>query len=1105
MLTINLLGPPEIYLDTPPNLHFRTRKAQALLIYLAVTGRRWSRDALATLFWPETDDTTARKNLRDILPSLRRQLDEYLHFDEESIGLDTSGPYKCDVAYFCAVLERPLPTVKTDRLAAILALYRGEFLEDYATSKIAADFELWALRERERLHQLALMGFTTLCRRQQESGAYEAALSTNRQLLKLAPWEEATHRQQMLLLAHSGQRAAALAHFDACCQILAEELDVEPDEETVALYTQIQAGAFSPAPAQRAAPFSVGATATTQPQTSTPPAGKVAIPNNLSAPLAVFVGRQQEITFIRERLATNTCRLLTIVGTGGMGKSSLALAAGQQLLAAPSTDFPDGIFWVPLVDINAATLEPTALNGARAEQDAVMGEAILRAIADQLSTQPQVWLSSIQQLHAYLRPRRLLLILDNLEQILAGTQALVTLLAQAPLVKILATSRARLSLRGEHLLPLDRLSLPTTSTAHTAKTNRITAAPISAVSAEEAWQASEAVAMFLQRAQQLDPAFTLDAETLAPVVQICQLVEGLPLGIELATSMLPLLSCQALAAELAESLHILKADTRDLPHEQRTLQAVFERSWRLLAVDEQQLLARLAVFPGSFQRDAAQQIAGATLPMLLRLVDQSLLHKNGENRYILHRTVQAFANQKLQQQPAQASALQTAYAHFYLEFLASKEDDLFGASHGRTIEQIQSELDNIHAAWRQAVGQQMIDELGRCLNAMYWFYEQQGFFLDAIEFCNQALSAMQPIYAAQPDKSGSAITRLTGRLQMFWGNWSLRLGQFQQAQDAYALSYSILQTVDDAEAMIYVLGFWGASLRVRDPQRSLLLLTEALHLAQAAKVIWMQVVIHQLIGELNLHSGNYGAAETSIKASQALTTAINWPRGLTAEHKIMGRICLARGNYRQAEEHLQQSIEIARHHHLNQFYLDILITLGEACRLQGRFAEAKARYAESHALAEALGGAILLSPILWEEGTLAVQCGDYQRAKTLFTGSLAMGLPNWWVHALLTLGWALIGLGELRAAQEYFQSVLADAQSKARLPIALEAQAGVAYLALLQVDADQINGNQIDESQYRATITQTMATLQQICRHPAATQQTRTQIDQLIATITLVR
>lgn len=1102
MLTINLLGTPEIYLGTPPNLHFRTRKAQALLIYLAATGRRWRRDALATLFWPETDDTTARKNLRDILPSLRRQLDEYLHFDEESIGLDTSGPNKCDVAHFCAVLERPLPTVETDRLAAALALYRGEFLESYATAKIAADFELWALRERERLHQLALMGFTTLCRRQQESGAYEAALSTNRQLLKLAPWEEATHRQQMLLLAQSGQRAAALAHFEACRQILAEELDVEPDEETVALYAQIQAGAFSQAPAQPTAPLSVGATATTQPRTSTPPVSKVATPNNLSAPLAVFVGRQQEITFIRERLATNTCRLLTIVGPGGMGKSSLALAAGQQLLAAPSTDFPDGIFWVPLVDINAATLEAS---GERGEQDDVMGEAILRAIADQLSTQSQVWLSSIQQLHAYLRPRRLLLILDNLEQILAGTQALVTLLAQAPQVKILATSRARLSLRGEHLLPLDRLSLPTTSTAHTAKTNRTTAAPISAAIAEEAWQASEAVAMFLQRAQQLDPDFTLDAETLAPVVQICQLVEGLPLGIELATSMLPLLSCQALAAELAESLHVLKADTRDLPHEQRTLQAVFERSWRLLAVDEQQLLARLAVFPGSFQREAAQQIAGATLPRLLRLVDQSLLHKNGENRYILHRTVQAFAYQKLQQQPAQASALQTAYAHFYLEFLASKEDDLFGASHGHAVEQIQSELDNIHAAWRRAVAQQMIDELGRCLNAMFWFYEQQGFFLDAIELYHQALSAMQPIYAAQPDKSGSAITRLTGRLQMFWGIWSLRLGQFQQAQDAYALSYSILQAVDDAEAMIYLLGFWGASLRVRDPQRSLLLLTEALQLAQAAKVIWMQVIIHQLIGESSLLSGNYGAAETSIKASRALTTAVNWPRGLTAEHKIMGRICLARGNYRQAEEHLQQSIEIARHHHLNQFYLASLIMLGEACRLQGRFAEAKARYAESRALAEALGGAILLSPILWEEGTLAVQCGDYQRAKTLFTGSLAMGLPNWWVHALPTLGWALIGLGELRAAQEYFQSVLADAQSKARLPIALEAQAGVAYLALLQVNADQINGNQINESQYRATITQTTATLQQICQHPAATQQTRTQIDQLMATITLAR
>ncbi|MCB0185242.1 MAG: AAA family ATPase, partial [Caldilineaceae bacterium] len=854
----------------------------ALLIYLATTNRNWTRDALATLFWSETDDASARKNLRDILPPLRRQLGDYLRLDDEIIGLNPASQSKCDVTLFRERMERRSATVDISTLSSTLTLYRGEFLEGFATSRVSVDFELWVMREREQLQQLALVGFTTLCRRQQERGDFAAALDANRQLLKLAPWDEAAHRQQMLLLAQSGQRAAALAHFEICCQILAKELDVEPDTETVALYAQIQAGAIPVARAESAAALAIGSAAT-QPPPSAGPANIVSIPHNLLTPLAVFVGRQHELKVITERLATSTCRLLTIVGPGGMGKSSLALAFGHQLLAAGQSAFPDGIFWVSLADVNAVRGEA---DGQGAENDALMEEAILRVIAEELSKHPQVRLSSTQQLRAYLRPRRLLLILDNLEHLLTGVQALVTLLIQAPQIKILATSRARLNLRGEHLLPLGKLSLPPNAYAASARPKRVT--PAHADALDEPWQASEAIAMFLQRAQQLDPNFIVDAETIAPVVQICRLVEGLPLGIELATSMLPWFSCRELAAALAESLDFLAADTRDLPQEQRTLQAVFERSWRLLSVDEQQLLARLAIFPGSFARDAAQQIAGASLPLLMRLVDQSLVNKHGENRYILHRTVQVFANQKLQQLPAQASGLMVNYAHFYLKFLAGREEGLLGAAYGRAVEEIQAELDNIHAAWRRAVAQQMLSDLGHCLNALLWFYEQQGFYLDVMDLVNQTLQAFLPIYEAQPQKSSTPITLLVGRLQTLQGLWHLRTGRMAQAHAAYELSWSILQHENDPIAAAYCLGFWGASLRAYDPHRSVELLTEALHIAQASGVAWMQVMLYQLFGEASLYTGDFAEAAGMTATGHALAEQINFARGLAVSHKIMG-------------------------------------------------------------------------------------------------------------------------------------------------------------------------------------------------------------------------
>lgn len=1096
-LHINLLGTPQIYLDNDLMLRFRTRKAQALLIYLAVTNRHWTRDLLATLFWPETDDTTARKNLRDILPSLRRQLKGYLLIDDEILGLNTSSQYKCDVLQFCAVLEKQQQNTDTDVLAATLQLYRGEFLEGFAPSRISADFELWALREREHLQQLALIGFTTLCQRQQDAGNYAAALVTNRQLLKLVPWDEATHRRHMLLLAQSGQRAAALVHFETCRQLLADELDVEPDEETRALYTEIQSGSFT-TPAMPSAP-ALSATPFTAPKLIPAP------PHNLIAPLATLIGRRTEIEFIQTQLTSiPNCRLLTIIGPGGMGKTSLALAAGQQLLQTAADSFADGIFWVPLTDINAIDQAEPPRDQA---DNKVVGEAILHAIAEALNTQAGIQLSSTQQLQTYLRTRQLLLIVDNFEHLLSGTYALIQLLTQAPQVKVLATSRTSLNVRGESILPLNRLSLPTLPKQNLApgRTSNLSAAAMQKLHKE-----SEAVAMFLQRAQQLDPSFYLNAETIGPLIQICRLVEGLPLGIELATSMLPMLSCRELATGLAESLDFLEADMRDLPQGQRTLQAVFERSWRLLAVEEQQILARLAIFPGSFQRDAAHAIAGATIAQLKRLADQSLVNKIGENRYTIHRTVRAFAEQKLQQGPdqiageqiadEQITGLQLRYARFYLEFLASMEAGLFGNAYGETVARIQADLDNIHTAWRWAVARRLYNELTHCVNALLWYYEQQGFYADVFDLCEQALHTLLPMYEAQSDKSGTPITLLIGRLYTLVGLWHLRQGRLPQAHTNYEASWSILQQENDPIASAYCLGFWGASLRAKDPQRSAVLLTAALELAQAQAVVWMQAILYQLLGEHSLYAGEYVDAEAKTSAGHALAQEINWARGLAVTHKIMGRILLARGDYRQAEVHLRQSVEITRRHQINQYYVSSLIMLGEALRLQGRFAEAQSYYQAGRKLAQASAADVLLAPVLWEEGSLAEQCGNYTAAKTAFTQSLAIGVPNGWIHVLPTLGWALIGLGEFQAAQAYFQETMTKAHAREHKPIYLDAKAGLTYLTVLQAGATRT-----DASAYQAIITDAVTLLNQIGQEPTATQQTRDRVARIIAAVKSVR
>ncbi len=703
-LELFLLGRPQICVDGQAIMNFNTRKDQALLAYLAVTGAAHSRETLAGLLWSELPEDKARRNLRHALSHLQKTIGPPWLTMERGVALTQDQIWSVDVHTLRSTinnltvspsLERRNDTQVIDALDLVLHLYRGEFLQGFHLHH-AAPFEEWVLAQREELRLLTLRGLEALVERCLAQGAYEQGLAATRRLLQLEPWSEPAHCLQMQLLAHSGRRAEAVAQYARCRTILAAELGVAPLSATTALYQQIQTGRYN------------GLVVPSQPELSVdsvrePPTAnaivmvKSTIPNNLITPLAAFVGRQAELALIRRRLGTADCRLLTIAGPGGMGKTSLAHAVGQRMLHTEHAVFPDGIYFVAL-----AGLEPEKNSDKNEERDNDQaGSLLTTSIAERIGCDLQSGLPPQLQLQNYLRHRRLLLILDNFEHLLSTTDTILSLLTQAPALTMLITSRARLNVRGETVLVLAKLSLQTATYVTPADSAQPNSSP---VSVDEGRQASEAVAMFVQRAQCVDSQFTLNAANLGSVTQICQLVDGLPLGIELATSMLPLLNCTALAAALTRSLDFLAAETHDLPSEQRTLGAVFERSWRLLPPEGQQLLAKLAIFPGSFSRSAAERIASASISLLRRLLDQSLLNKVGDERYAMHRTVHAFAQQKLQQWPEQSATLPDQYAHFYLAFLARLEQEQTEDVYATVTGAIQTDLDNVRTAWRWSVG-----------------------------------------------------------------------------------------------------------------------------------------------------------------------------------------------------------------------------------------------------------------------------------------------------------------------------------------------------------------------------------------------------------------
>jgi DNA-binding SARP family transcriptional activator len=370
-LQLSLLGKLQISRDGAPVTGFVSAKAQALLVYLAVTARPHDRQALAALLWGDMPQTEARANLRSALSNLRKLLEPYLLISRDEAAFNQASSYWLDVAAFEAALVQPTSPVQgepvplswevhSQALRQAIELYQGDFLEGFAVREALA-FEEWLLSRRERLRQLAVQALHTLALEHTARGEYAAGIDYTTRLLALEPWREEAHRQLMILLARSDQRSAALAQYELCCRILAAELGVEPLPETTTLYERLKAAG-------------------------------AARPHNLPPQATPFVGRQAERAHIDGQLEQPTCRLLTLVGSGGIGKTRLAL----QTAAGKLTAFQDGVFFIPLAGVNAAELLVSSI--AEALQLPIYGAEDPKA-----------------QLLNYLRPKEMLLVLDNFE------------------------------------------------------------------------------------------------------------------------------------------------------------------------------------------------------------------------------------------------------------------------------------------------------------------------------------------------------------------------------------------------------------------------------------------------------------------------------------------------------------------------------------------------------------------------------------------------------------------------------------------------------------------------------------------------------------------
>ena len=358
-------------------------------------------------------------------------------------------------------------------------------------------------------------------------------------------------------------------------------------------------------------------------------------PHNLPQQSTVFIGRNQELSELNNLLNNPSVRMVTILASGGMGKTRLALQLAQEQL----TNFPDGVFFVDLSPLTKCeSIISTLIE-------------ILQLIGYDDTIEPK------QAILNYLQNQQLLLVFDNFEHLLEGATLISDILHTAPQVKILVTSRERLNIKGENTFILDGMAVPLLNSV-----NQIE---------------YDAVRLFLDSAQRLRSDYEMTEDDLPAVLEICQLVEGMPLAIELASAWIDVLSPENIATELRQSIDILETDMRDVPERHRSIRATFNHSWERLSETEQNVMMRLSVFRSGFTHEAAIRVAEANLRTVRRLVNKALLHVQPNGRYTIHELLRQFCEIQLVKAGHDEETL-NQHAAYFAEFLENSKV-LFGA------------------------------------------------------------------------------------------------------------------------------------------------------------------------------------------------------------------------------------------------------------------------------------------------------------------------------------------------------------------------------------------------------------------------------------------
>ena len=843
-LRIYLLGAPQIYVGDTAVTGWPSRAAEAVIAYVVSAENPTPRSKLVDLLWPDSDPKQAQGNLRTILSKIRKQLGDYFIIERQTIAIQPDAPIWIDSVELVRTVTADA-TLK--QLTAAADLYRDSFLAGLDLRN-AYPFDEWLAIERERLERIAIIALQNLAAGHLQTGHYIKGETYAQRWLALDQFSEDAMQMLLWLQLRQGRRNAALRQYAAFANLLENELDIEPVGATQAV-------------ADRARRVTqLGAT-------------------NLTPAHTPFVGRAAELGELLTHIRQPESRLTTLLGMGGMGKTRLAQAFAQQLLAQARGLFLDGVWFVELATVTTAA-------------------GLLLAIAEAIALQVKGSESAEITLHDHLHEREMLLVLDNFEQLAdddGAVDAIAKLLKAAPTVKLIVTSRERLHLYEEKVVDVGGLA-----------------------------DSAELFITYARLQKMTDWRRALDQINI-----ICKQLHHVPLAVELAASWTRERSLRDIATSIADSLDTLATRFRNVPPRHRSVRAAFQTSWDRLDAQTQQHFAALTLFRGGFSAEAARAITQTPLSTLRQLADRSLLiYRPETDRYSLHELLREYAAEQL----GDETDLRQVHADFFTQQVQDWFAPLRSERQPEVMGWFSADFSNIEQAWQHHIAHNNRAAIDRCTLPIFTYLRDSSQFLAGHTFFSAALAITdarlaQAAYArfavelARFEEAGDVLDASIAALggdPLTSGFMHLQAvalahgkGQLDDARDLVQLATRSYQLADAPLDRALCEVFSGRiAHRDNDVQTMLRHYEQARQLLEPTGYTRALARIYHGLALAYHYSGNNAEAEVSAKLSIAKSQQIDAKDGIAITNDLLAQVYMLDNRTDEAEACLQSSLAI---------------------------------------------------------------------------------------------------------------------------------------------------------------------------------------------------